>query len=123
MFSYLDRDDSEKFKLYLGTELEDMLVAGSSTNCRLERYLGDSDFYQFRIILTALVKDFEFPCVRFTSVLALTIYSMTMESSGLQQEKQDIVLQELNLIKKHLMEDELIRYMGGLSIIIDRWGE
>ncbi|MEC4729097.1 hypothetical protein HWQ46_26690 [Shewanella sp. D64] len=98
MFAYLDEDDRKEFEHYLGTDLEDMLVSGSRTNRRLECYLDQSEFFKFRLILTALVKDFNFPCVRFTSALALTIYSVTMESSCLQKNMQDIVLQELGFI-------------------------
>ena len=55
--------------------------------------------------------------------MALTTYSITMESNRPKENIKDVIFQELGLIKKHLMEDELVKYNAGMNIIVDRWGE
>ena len=85
--------------------------------------MDESEFFTFRVILTALVRDFHFPCVRFTSALALTTYMLVIETRYVSEENKEIATLELALLKKHLMEDELKKYDEGLAVIIGRWAE
>ena len=106
MFHYLDESDTKKFKEYWGTDLESMLVAGSKTSRRLQKYLPEKEYYKIRIILTALVRDFELPAVRYTSAIALTIYVISIEKdSNISEATKNIAMAEQALLVVHLMED------------------
>ncbi len=122
-FSYLDDEDKEKFQQYLGTDLEDLLVSGSRTSNRLKRYIEEAEFRKIRIILTALVRDFELPSVRWTFVLTLMLYAVSIEDNDASDGLNEIVKQELGLVSKHLMEEERSHYQNGLELVVNRWGE
>jgi len=106
MFHYLDESDTKKFREFWGTDFESMLVAGSKTSNRLKKYLSEKEYYKIRIILTALVRDFELPAVRYTSAIALTIYVISIEKdSNISEATKNIAMAEQALLVVHLMED------------------
>ncbi|PCI58869.1 MAG: hypothetical protein COB35_12690 [Gammaproteobacteria bacterium] len=123
-FSYLNDDDLSEFTEYFGTDLESMLVAGSCTRNRLERYIPESEYFTLRVVLTALVRDFEIPCIRQTLAIALTIYAMQIEQGRpVSADVKEIVNLELALLIKHLQDEEKITYNRDLAMVINRWNE
>lgn len=131
IFNYLDADDSGEFEEYWGTEFQDMLVSGSRTSYRLEKYLACDEYYRIRVILTALVRDFNLPSVRFTYAIALTIYAMTNQNDGQTSEvTKNIADAELALLLQHLLTDneedgetEKDLFDKNVEMVASRWNE
>jgi len=106
VFDYLDERDSEEFENHLGTEYQDILVAGRKTLFRLEKYISEKEFYRIRVALTALVRDFNFPAIRYTSAIAITLYTMSIQDNNdVSENIKRIVEIELALLIEHLMSD------------------
>ena len=131
MFHYLDESDTKKFREFWGTDFESMLVAGSKTSNRLKKYLSEKEYYKIRIILTALVRDFELPAVRYTSAIALTIYLISIEKdSKISEATKNIAMAEQALLLEHLMtdnddDDNTERDLFDINIesVTQRWNE
>lgn len=129
-FDYLDDEDRAEFARYLGTDLEDMLVAGSRTPNRLQKYLPEQQYFRIRVILTSLVRDFNLPAVRYTYAIAAFLYSSGVAGSDLSPKLIEIVDSELVLLMKHLHttddEDEMSekdRFERDLKTVGSRWEE
>ncbi len=129
-FYYLDKRDSLDFQEHFGTEFQDILVSGRKTIYRLEKYISEKEFYRIKVILTALVRDFNLPPVRYTSAIALTLYAMTLQTdNNVSEEIKDILNIELALLLQHLMLDD---YEGNserelfdrdFAMVSERWNE
>lgn len=122
-FSYLEDDDRTEFEKYMGTENEDILVAGSRTANRLERYLPSSEMEAIRVFFTAVVRDFQLPGVRFSLLIAVSFYEAAMERRNVTAEVKEIVNSELGFALKHLMTDEKVEFDGALDLIAKHWDE
>lgn len=123
-FYYLNKEDLSEFTEYWGTDLEDMLVAGSRTRNRLERYIPESENFAIRFLFTALVNDFKLPCVRYTLAIAITMYAMQLEQGRVVSgDVKDIVNLELAILIKHLQDEEKEEYDRDLTIAVSRWNE
>lgn len=130
-FHYLDERDSLDFQEHFGTEFQDVLVSGRKTLYRLEKYISEKEFYRIRVVLTSLVRDFNLPPVRYTSAIALTLYSMTLkDDANVSEETKDIVNIELDLLLEHLMLDnddegnsERELFDRDLAKVTERWNE
>jgi len=132
-FDYLDERDSMDFDEYLGTEYQDILVAGRKTLYRLEKYIPEKEFHRIRVVLTALVRDFNLPAVRYTSAIALTIYAMSIKDDiEMPEDIRNVVNIELALLLEHLMSDddddddgnsERELFDRGLEKVSSRWDE
>jgi hypothetical protein len=132
MFHYLDERDERDFKEFWGTEHQSILVAGSKTSYRLQKYLPENEYYRIRVILTALVRDFELPAVRYTYAIALTIYTISLqEGTTVSEEIKNIADAELALLIEHLLtdedddEDDTERnlYDRNIEMVLRRWNE
>jgi len=121
--SYLNEQDLSEFGQYFGTEDEEFLVVGSSTRNRLERYLPESENFTLRVIFTAVVRDFKLPSVRYSFVVAITLFVLFMDDRNVTDKVKDIVTTELALVKKHLMDDERVKYQRDLELVTHRWNE
>ncbi|UUA75231.1 hypothetical protein [Cellvibrio sp. QJXJ] len=124
IFSYLENNDVTEFQSYFGTEHEGMLVAGRKTINRLERYIPTDEFSKYRIILTALVRDFRLPAIRYTSAIALGLYVASVEESdSVPQSVKDIASTEFVLLLKHFSEEETFSYERDSDLAYSRWNE
>lgn len=124
IFSYLEDNDAIEFHSYFGTEHEGMLVAGRKTMNRLERYIPTDEFSKYRIILTALVRDFRLPAIRYTSAIALGLYVASVEESdAVPQAVKDIASTEFVLLQKHFSEEETLSYERDSDLAYSRWNE
>jgi hypothetical protein len=123
ILAYLDADDLGEFNEYFGTEYEHILVAGSRTNNRLARYLPESENHAIKVIFTAVVRDFGLPSIRYSYVIAVSVYAMLMDGRNVTAEVKNIVTTELALVAKHLMDDEKCQYDRGLELVTQRWNE
>ena len=123
IFAYLEEDDANDFREYLGTENEELLVAGSRTPNRLERYLPKSEMDAIRVFFTAIVRDFKLPSVRFTFLVAVAFYKQAMERRNVTNETESIVNAEFGLAMKHLMDSEKSKFANALDLIVCRWDE
>ena len=123
-FYYLNEEDLSEFTEYWGTDLEDMLVAGSRTRNRLERYIPESENFAIRFLLTALVNDFKLPCVRCTLAIAISLYVMQVEQGrAVSADVKEIVELELAILIKHLQYEEKNDYNRDLKMAVGRWNE
>jgi len=123
-FYYLNEEDLSEFTEYWGTDLEDMLVAGSRTRNRLERYIPESENFAIRFLLTALVNDFKLPCVRCTLAIAISLYVMQVEQGrAVLADVKEIVELELAILIKHLQYEEKNDYNRDLKMAVGRWNE
>ena len=123
-FYYLNKEDLSEFTEYWGTDFEDMLVAGSRTRNRLERYIPESENVAIRFLLTALVNDFKLPCVRYTLAIAISLYTMQLEQGrAVLTDVKEIVELELAILIKHLQYEEKNEYQRDLTMAVNRWSE
>lgn len=123
MFWYLEEEDLDDFKQNFGTDFEDILVAGSRTFNRLQRYLPANEFQRIRVIFSAIVYDFKLSPVRYSNVIAMTLYATQAKQISSNSQPLAIVLAELALASKHLSDDERVRYESGLKLVAERWNE
>lgn len=130
-FDYLDERDANEFEELLETEYQDILVAGRKTLYRLEKYIPEKEFHRIRVVLTALVRDFNLPAVRYTSAIALTMYAMSIRDEiDMSKGIKNIVDIELALLLGNLRSDndeeddnERELFDLGLSKVSGRWNE
>ena len=123
-FHYLNKEDLSEFSEYWDTDLEDMLVAGSRTRNRLERYIPESENFAIRFLFTALVNDFKLPCVRYTLAIAISMYAMQVEQGrAVLAGVKEIVELELAILVKHLQYEEKNEYKRDLTMAVNRWNE
>lgn len=131
VFYYLDASDLREFEENSRPEDRGLIVADGKTICRVEKYIPEHEFLRIRFILTALVKDFGLPAIRYTEAVALTMYSMVIESdTNGSVEAKHIVNTELSLLVQYLVNDdnqdeenERELYETTLELVTKRWRE
>lgn len=131
IFSYLEKDDRDAFVEHFGTAEEFILVGGRATMNRLKTYLSENEFYRIRIIMTALVRDFKIPPVRYMTAIVLVLYNyMAKNISEVREPDQSIVSAELGLLLKHLQKSEYDeedsekdRFDRDVVTVLGRWDE
>lgn len=131
VFYYLDASDLREFEENSRPEDRGLIVADGKTIRRVEKYIPEYEFLRIRFILTALVKDFGLPAIRYTEAVALTMYSMMIESdTNRSVEAKHIVNTELSLLVQYLVNDdnqdeenERELYETTLELVTKRWRE
>jgi hypothetical protein len=131
VFYYLDASDLREFEENSRPEARGLIVADGKTIHRVEKYIPEYEFLRIRFILTALVKDFGLPSIRYTEAVALTMYSMVIEGDADGSvEAKHIVNTELSLLVQHLVDDdnqdeenERELYETTLELVAKRWRE
>lgn len=124
IFSYLEDNDAIEFHELFGTNDESLLVAGHKTINRLERYFSAEEFSRYKVILSALVRDFNFPANRYTSGIALGLYiSIVENSSSVSDLIKQIAGTEFVLLLRHLSTSERLQYDRDSEVAYSRWNE
>lgn len=131
VFHYLDAADLREFEENSRPDDRELIVADGKTLFRVEKYIPEYEFLRIRFILTALVKDFGLPAIRYTDAIALTIYSMVIEGDTKGSvEAKHIINTELSLLVQHLVDDdnqdednERELYETTLERVTKRWQE
>ena len=130
IFSYLDQEDTRDF-IEFWEDYQSILVAGSKTSYRLKKYLTEKEYLPIKVILTALVRDFNLPAVRYTYAIALMIHAMRFkDSDNATDNTKGIIEAELGLLLRHLQTDdddegstEKERFDRDLELVSRRWNE
>jgi hypothetical protein len=130
-FNYLDESDAKEFEEHLGTVFQEILVSGRKTLYRIEKYIPEKEYYRIRVVLTALVRDFNLSAVRYTGAIALAIYAMVLQrDDSVLVETKNVVSAELALLLEHLMSDndddgnsERELFERDFEMVTKRWSE
>lgn len=131
-FHYLVNEDRENFIEKFRTEDEYLLVNARATMNRLERHLSDNELYRIRFLMTALVRDFKLPPVRYTTAIALVLYHyIGLNNPDIPELDKHIVDAELGLLIKHLQvgdgfddyETEQDRFDRDSVMVLEKWDE
>ena len=129
-FYYLKNGDKEDFIKYFGTDDEYTLVCGCSTMNRLERHLSENEFHRLKVLMTALVRTFKLPPVRYTNAIAMVLYhTMARYSTDIPEADKHIVNSELSLMLNHLQTEgdegdtEMDRFERDSVMVLERWNE